>query len=270
MSKSVFDISQEYGLREHESTNVITGAIPEWALPEEALAQYQDYLGADDSFDSTELAIQQATSAFNQARAKDEKAIRDAVVSRKKIPGNTFEVKAESDLKGALTAQRVTAGIRKKEAIKLVQIMRDNRHVIHQAMEQRVNAVAPKIIELLAEYQAELEPLLEELAEALTPAELLTTLDTRQSEDIGGRKPSVFVPGFDTAAARVNNSVAMVKSLARPTAPESIRLKDPHGNIGVHQLKGLNDDITLKLQQHVDILMKQGWTEVPWDEDQTV
>ncbi|WP_334123799.1 hypothetical protein [Glutamicibacter sp.] len=254
-SETAFEISQEYRLKEHEIVNIINGVIPEWALPDEAIEQYQAYTGADESFDDTEFAVAKASAAFSEARSKDEEAIRDAVINRKKIPGNEFELKAESDLKGAYTARRVVADMRKQEALKLVAIMRANRDYIYSAMTQRVNAVTPKIRELLRGYEAELAPLLSELEEALTPVALLDTLDSRQREDVGGHRPLIPGPGFASTLARVEQAEQSAHDRAAQGIPEVIRLKDPHGNIGNHQAKGLNDSITASLH-HCRIILQ--------------
>lgn len=265
MAKSIDELHQEFGLRESDLTEVITGIIPEWAMPAPVLKQYQDYEGADESYDNSELAVIQATTTYRQARGKDVAAIRDAVVSGKKVPGYANEAKAEDDLKGALTARRVVAQIRQQEARKLVSLMREHRGEIHAAMEQRVNAVTPKIRDVLNEFEAKLQPLYEELAEALTPVELLRTLDTRQSEDIGAAMRHVSRPDIMGSRNNLRTYEQMVEDLASSAEPTRIRLKDPHGHISEHDLFGNTEQITQSLQMHIETLKKAGWTEVPWD-----
>lgn len=265
MTNSIEQITEEYGIRFNEHPRTINGSIPEWALPSAVVEQYKNWEGASDSFDDCELAVMQASSAFNKAKGLDEQAIRDAIVSRQPVPGHEHEAAAEKELKRALTTQRMTAKVVNEEARKLVALMRQHRGEIHAAMEQRVHALTPKIRNVLNEFEAKLQPLYKELAEAMTPVELLRTLDTRQSEDIGAATRYVSTPDIMSSRNHLRSYEQLIEDLARSSAPTRIRLKDPHGNIGEHDLIGTNEKITQSLQLHIETLKKNGWKEVPWD-----
>lgn len=265
MSDRLNEILDEYGINYNEQPEIVNGIIPEWAMPDEVLEQYKNWEGASESFDDTELQVITAKSQFGKAKALDEQAIRDAIVSRQPVPGHEHEAAAEAELKKALTVQRMTAKVLKDESLKLVSLMRANRAAIQAAMEERVRAVAPKIRAQLATAQAQLDPLYEELSEAMTPVALLQSLDSRQRENIGGGLFHVTKPDLNRGLSGLNFCETVTDRLAQRGAPNRIRMKDPHGNIGEHDLEGPDEYRTRQAQAHVEMLKSQGWTEVPWD-----